>query len=127
MRYRRVLLLALAIGLSGCAAPVAAPSPSASASRAAGRALRRLLVAEGAAPTADELRAVAGLTLMADLAAIARDEAEAPFVRARAIAALRHGDGDQAARCLGEIAAGAGTAYARALATRALAARRAVR
>src|SRR6185312_12192866 len=43
VRHRGVLLHRL--GWSGCAAPVVASSPSASASRAAGRALRRLLVA----------------------------------------------------------------------------------
>ncbi|MGZ3443120.1 MAG: hypothetical protein ACXVDD_26545 [Polyangia bacterium] len=127
MRFGRVLLLGLSLGWSGCAAPVAAPSPSASASRAAGRALRRLLAAEDAAPTAAELRAAGGATLTAELAAVARDESEAPFVRTRAIAALRHADGDEAARCLGELAAGARTAYARGLATRALAARQTVR
>ena len=47
MRDGRLLLLGLSLGRSGCAAPVVARSPSASA-RAAGRALRRLLIAAAA-------------------------------------------------------------------------------
>ncbi|HEX9102630.1 MAG TPA: hypothetical protein VF997_10515 [Polyangia bacterium] len=90
------------------------------APRVAGRALRRLLAAEDAAPPAAELRAVAGDTLAAELVAAARDEGEAPLVRTRAIAALRHGHDVESERCLRELAAGARTAYARALATRAL-------
>ena len=76
MRHRGVLLHQL--GWSGCAAPVVASSPSASASRAAGRALRRLLVASmcavalvGCLPAGAEMPTVSPVAGREDLTVMA--------------------------------------------------------